>query len=76
MAKCLKNCHCIWTEKPPDKLVFMELVKNQDDMALYKYNTSSYSPNLKIVSFLLFKGDQLVFQYDEKSHHCALNKFP
>jgi hypothetical protein len=62
--------------KITDKLVFMELVKKQDDMTLYRYNTSSYSPNLKIVSYLLFKGDQMVFQYDEKSHHCALNKFP
>ncbi len=62
--------------KITDKHVFMELVKIQDDMTLYKYNTSSYSPNLKIVSFLLFKGDQMIFQYDEKSHRCALNAFP
>jgi hypothetical protein len=58
------------------KLVFMELVKNQNDMTLYRYNSSNYNPYLKIVSYLLFKGDQLVFQYDEKSNHCALNKFP
>jgi hypothetical protein len=62
--------------KITDKLVFMELVKKQNDMTLYKYNTSSYSPNLKLVSFLLYKGDELVFQYDEKSHRCALNMFP
>jgi hypothetical protein len=62
--------------KITNKLVFMEEVKKQNDMTLYKYNTSSYSPNYKIVSFMLYKGDQLFFQYDEKSHRCALNKNP
>jgi hypothetical protein len=62
--------------KVTDKSVFMELVKEENDMTLYKYSTASYSPNLKIVSFLLFKGDKLVFQYDEKSHRCALNANP
>jgi hypothetical protein len=62
--------------KPSGKLVFMEMVKNQNDMILYRYNYSSYNPNLKIASYLLFKGDQMVFQYDEKSHRCALNQNP
>jgi hypothetical protein len=75
-GKVFKKLPLYLDGKITDKLVFMEMVKNQDDMTLYKYNTSSYSPNLKIVSFLLFKGDQLVFQYDEKSHRCALNRNP
>ena len=75
-GKVFKKLPLYLDGKNTGKLVFMELVKNLDDMILYRYNTSSYSPNLKIVSYLLFKGDQLVFQYDEKSHHCALNKFP
>jgi hypothetical protein len=62
--------------KITNKLVFMELVKKQDDMTLYKYNYSSYSPNQKTVSFLLFKGDQMVFEYDEKSHRCPINANP
>ena len=62
--------------KTSGKMVFMELVKTQNDMTLYRYNASSYNPNLKIFNYLLYKGDQLVFQYDEKSHRCALNKTP
>jgi hypothetical protein len=62
--------------KITNQFVFMELVKDQNDMTLYRYNTSNYNPYLKMVSYLLYKGDQLVFQYDERSHHCALNKFP
>jgi hypothetical protein len=75
-GKVFKKLPLYLDGKITSKLVFMELVKNQNDMTLYKYNTSSYNPYLKIVSYLLYKGDQLVFQYDEKSHHCALNKFP
>jgi hypothetical protein len=62
--------------KITDQMVFMELVKNQDDMTLYKFNTSSYSTNSKYICFMLFKGDRLIYEYDEKSHRCALNKFP
>jgi hypothetical protein len=75
-GKVFKKLPLYLDGKTTGQQVFMELVKNQDDMTLYKYNTSSYSPNLKIISFMLFKGDKLLFQYDEKSHHCALNKFP
>ncbi len=75
-GKVFKRLPLYMDGKATGQMVFMELVKIQDDMTLYKYNTSSYSPNLKIVSFMLFKGDQLVFQYDEKSHRCALNKVP
>ena len=75
-GKVFKKLPLYLNGKATGQLVFMELVKNQDDMSLYKYNASSYNPNVKIVSFLLFKADQLVFQYDEKSHHCALNKIP
>jgi|WetSurMetagenome_2_1015567.scaffolds.fasta_scaffold681305_1 hypothetical protein len=57
-----------------EQMVFMELVKNQDNMELYRFNTSSYSSNSRYVCFMLFKGDQLVYEYDEKSHRCSLNK--
>jgi hypothetical protein len=62
--------------KITDKMVFMEMVKNQDDMTLYKYYNSSYSPNQKTASYLLYKGDKLVFEYDEKSHRCPINANP
>jgi hypothetical protein len=75
-GKVFKKLPLYLDGKASGKMVFMELVKNQNDMSLYRYNTSSYSPNLKIVSYMLFKGDQMVFQYDEKSHHCALNMIP
>jgi hypothetical protein len=75
-GKVFKKLPLYLDGKITGKLVFMELVKNQNDMTLYRYNGSNYNPYLKIVSYLLYKGDQLVFQYDEKSHHCALNKFP
>jgi hypothetical protein len=75
-GKVFKKLPLYLDGKPSGKVVFMELVKNQNDMTLYRYNSSSYNPYLKMVSYLLYKGDQLVFQYDEKSHHCALNKTP
>jgi hypothetical protein len=75
-GKVFKKLPLYLDGKITEKLVFMELVKNQNDMTLYRYNSSSYNPYQKVVSFLLYKGDQLVFQYDEKSHHCALNKNP
>lgn len=75
-GKVFKKLPLYLDGKITNQLIFMELVKNQNDMALYRYSTSSYSPYIKIVNYLLYKGDQLVFQYDEKSHHCALNKFP
>lgn len=75
-GKVFKKLPLYLDGKITDRNVFMELVKIQGDMSLYKYNTSIYSPNLKMVSFLLFRGDELVFEYDEKSHGCALNMFP
>jgi hypothetical protein len=75
-GKVFKKLPLYMDGKPSGKMVFMELVKNQDDMTLYRYNTSNYNPYFKVVSYLLYKGDQLVFQYDEKSHRCALNKNP
>jgi hypothetical protein len=75
-GKLFKKLPLYLDGKPSGKMVFMELVKNQDNMALYRYNYSSYSPNLKIASYLLFKDDQMIFQYDEKTHRCALNRNP
>jgi hypothetical protein len=75
-GKVFKKLPLFVDGKPSGKMVFMELVKNQNDMTLYRYNYSSYSPNLKIASYLLFKDDQMVFQYDEKTHRCALNRNP
>jgi hypothetical protein len=75
-GKVFKKLPLYLDGKITDQLVFMEMVKNQDDMTLYKYNTSNYSTNSKYVCFILFKGDQLVYEYDEKSHRCALNKLP
>jgi hypothetical protein len=75
-GKVFKKLPLYLDGKITNQLVFMELVKNQNDMMLYMYKGSSYSPYFKIVHYLLFKGDQLVFQYDEKSTHCALNMFP
>ena len=54
--------------KQTSQLVFMELVKNEGEMELYRYCNWSYNPNYKITSYLLFNGDKLIMEYDEKTH--------
>ena len=48
--------------------VFMELVRNQGELDLYRYSDWSYCPYSKINNYLLYHGDSLVLAYDEKSH--------
>jgi hypothetical protein len=52
--------------KPTKNMVFMELVKTQDNLKLYRYCKSSYCPYSKVVSYLLFDGSKLSLAYDDK----------
>jgi len=51
------------------KSAFMELVKTQGELNLYKYSNWSYNPNLKMTIYLLYNGDKLVMEFDENSPH-------
>ena len=55
--------------KCTNQMVFMELVKAKGELMLYKHSSWSYNPNKKITNFLLYNGDQLLMEYDEKSCH-------
>jgi hypothetical protein len=50
------------------QLEFMELVKNQGNLNLYKFYNWSYNPNVKVTVFLLYDDEELVMEYDESSH--------
>ena len=54
--------------QPTGKRIFMELVKSQGALKLYKYCNWSY-PNKKITCFLLYNNDALLMEYDENSCH-------
>jgi hypothetical protein len=53
--------------KLTNKIVFMELIKTQNNLVVYKFSDWSYNPNAKIVCYLIFNGDQLLLEYDEKT---------
>lgn len=50
------------------QFVFMELVKIQGELNLYKYSNWSYNPNFKLTNFLLYCGEKMVMEFDESSH--------
>jgi hypothetical protein len=45
--------------------VFMELVKIEGELELYKYSKLNYNPYIKSTSYLLYKGENLILEYDE-----------
>ncbi|HLO60205.1 MAG TPA: hypothetical protein VK179_15755 [Bacteroidales bacterium] len=53
--------------KPTNQLVFMELVKVQDNLKLFRYCKSTYCPYSKVVTYLLFDGAGLSLAYEDKT---------
>jgi len=56
--------------KPTSQMVFMELIKNNGELSLYKYTTfnlGSPDPKEKIDQFFLYNGNKLHLVLDEKT---------
>jgi hypothetical protein len=65
-GKVLKKLPVYINGKPNGKSVFMELVKVQENLKLYRYSYWNY-PDKKIMNFQLYDGELLLLEYDEKS---------
>jgi hypothetical protein len=54
--------------KKTGEMVFMELVKINNNLKLYKFCHWSYCPYHRIDNVMVFQGDSLIMSYDEMTH--------
>ena len=67
-GKLFKKLPLYINGKLTNQMVFMELVKVQGELNLYRYSKWSYCPYAKVITFLLYSGNELKLEYDEKLH--------